>query len=139
MLYLGADEHCAFIETFGQATGDRFVTLEALEARGLVRATSQDALRLVDLTGSGLVHIGADERLCSGEHALAQQWSKALHDHPAQPDGIYYRARHDPSRMAAAVFERVMPRLKVRSVEGLLAPAHQRLLAALLDHYKFGL
>src|SRR5947209_15807972 len=32
VLYLGADEHCAFIETLGQDTGTRVVTSSALKS-----------------------------------------------------------------------------------------------------------
>ncbi len=73
VLYAGSDPHCAFIETFGQSTGVFTVTLAALVGRGLSRIKSRRLLRLVDLTGQGLARLGADERLCSGEHEVAQR------------------------------------------------------------------
>jgi hypothetical protein len=48
VMYLGADAHCAFIETFGQATGDRFATQHALEQRLLSVVETKRILRLVD-------------------------------------------------------------------------------------------
>jgi len=58
-------------------------------------------LRLIDLTQSGtLVRIGADARLFSGSHRIAQQWSKALYEHRAKADGLLYPCRLDPARHA---------------------------------------
>ncbi len=76
VLYLGQDEHYAFVGTFGHATGVRFVTMTALRARGLVRVEVRRPLRLVDLTGPGLAHLGADERLCAGDYDVpsAGRW-----------------------------------------------------------------
>ena len=37
---------------------------------------------------------------------IAQRWSRALWEHPQQPDGIIYRSRHDPSKVCAALFDR---------------------------------
>lgn len=37
---------------------------------------------------------------------VAQSWSKALHDHPAEADGIAYTARHDDRAMCIALFDR---------------------------------
>jgi hypothetical protein len=42
-----------------------------------------------------------------GQVHRLQRWSRALHDHPDSPDGILYRPRHDPARIAAALFDRI--------------------------------
>src|SRR5687768_15047785 len=63
VLYVGKDEHCAFIETFGHATGVRIVDRSELAARGLAQIKPKRSLRLVDLTSEGLARLGADARL----------------------------------------------------------------------------
>lgn len=99
VLYVAEDEHGAFIETFGQSTGISSITVSALSRRGLVRVEADRPLSLINLVDmGGLARIGADGRLCAGDRAVAQRWSRALHDHPARPDGLYYPARHDLSR-----------------------------------------
>jgi hypothetical protein len=97
VLYAGVDAHCAFIETLGHETGVRVLNDIDVRMRGLARIETRRPLRLVDLTGAGLAHLGADERLCSGDYSVAQRWSLALWQHPARPDGLYHRSRHDPS------------------------------------------
>jgi hypothetical protein len=141
VLYLASCPRGAFIETFGHSTAGapRVVTAHALKARLLSRVDFEPTLRLVDLTGAGLARVGADARLCTGDYRVAQRWSAALAAHPATPDGLLYRSRHDPSRLCAAVFERASDRLTSTPVGCLMAPPHQRLLATLLDHYDFGL
>lgn len=138
-LYAGSDPHCAFIETFGQSTGVYTVTLGALADRGLSRIEAERALHLVDLTGPGLARLGADERLCSGDHEVSQRWALALWAHPTQPEGLLYRARHDPSRHSVAIFDRAMPHLRSNWLGGWLDPANRDLLAQILDAYGFGI
>ena len=138
VLYVGADAHCAFIETFGHATGTNFVTVGELAARCLSRVTASRPLRLVDLRGEGLARLGADARLSTGEsYAASQAWSLALHQHRDEPDGIAFTARHDPSRLCAALFERTSPLLQEERRSPLLE--QPELLRTLLDHYAFGL
>jgi RES domain-containing protein len=102
VLYVGIDEYCAFIETFGYSTGDSVVTRTELEGRHLSYLITTQRLTLIDLAGSGaLARIGADARLFSGSDAVGQRWSSALRDHPAKPAGLLYPARHDPREMLA--------------------------------------
>lgn len=143
VLYVGKDEHTAFIETFGHATrsatGRGLVTATALKARGLARIESLKPLRLVDLRGPGLARIGADGRLQSGSRMVARRWSRALHEHPDAPDGILYRARHDPSRQAAAIFDRAKAAVKAIDLGSLADPSLAPLLGSILDSYNFAL
>lgn len=83
--------------------------------------------------------MGADERLCAGQHAVSQRWSLTFWSHPSNPDGLYYRARHDPSRFCVAVFDRSADALVVTRQGSLLEPAQISLLADILDSYAFGL
>lgn len=140
VLYVSKDEHGAFIETFGHATGVRFVVQAELAVRGLALITPKRPLRLVDLHGAGLARLGADARLTSGEsYDASHRWMLAIHDHPRRPDGVVYRARHDPSRLCVAIFDRVAADLEVKRLGALADRAHAKLLARLLDTYDFGL
>jgi hypothetical protein len=138
VLYAATDQYGAFIETCGGLL-NRTVTTSFLGARGWARVIPARDLKLVDLSGPGLARIGADERLSSGEHDVAQQWSLALWQHPATVDGIHYRARHDPSRTSVALFDRAAPALTITEDGGLLADVNTTLLAAILDTYEFSL
>ena len=82
VLYAAEDAHAASLKTFGQSTGINTATTTALSERSLTRIDATQPLKLVDLTGPGLARIGADERLCSGVHEVAQRWAAALWDHP---------------------------------------------------------
>lgn len=141
VLYVARDPHGAFVETFGHTTGVRVIDRVALASRGLAKVTAGRPLRLVDLRGHGLARIGADEALCAGpDYAVSQAWSAALHDHPKAPDGLIYRARHDPSRFSVALFDRAGAVIRARSVgKSFVDLKNEHLLAELLDTYDFGL
>lgn len=146
ILYAGADEYCAFVETFGDIAGSMTSTLGTagvteteIATRCLCAIQANRALRLVDLTGPGLAQVRADSRLCDGDWHLSQQWSLAFWSHPQRPDGLFYRARHDPERKSVALYDRV---------RDVLAPSHdpaqnilddRSRLAAILEHYTFAL
>lgn len=138
VLYAATDPHGAFIETFGDMER-RTLTVKTLTARGWARIEPHRGLRLVDLSGPGLAQIGADERLCSGEHDVAQQWSCALWRHPIAVDGLYYRARHDPSRTSVALYDRAAAMVSVTPDGGLMDDRHLSRLAAILETYQFSL
>jgi hypothetical protein len=140
VLYAGLDEYCAFIETYGQATGIRMVTETALEGRHLAHLELRRPIRLIDLSKSGgLARVGADSRLFSDSHAVAQRWSAALRDHPTGPDGILYPARHDAARNACAIYECPASDFKLHAKGSLLERQHAALLGAILDTYGFAL
>ena len=84
---------------------------------------------MVDLTGPGLARLGADERLCAGGHAVAQRWALALWTHPSRPDGLYFRARHDPSRFCVAIYDRAADAVHAIPQNSLIEPSHIALLA----------
>jgi hypothetical protein len=137
VLYAGRDRFCAFIETFARAAGTRIITTTELERQALSELKAARPLRLIDLTQSGsLMKIGADARLFSDDHAIAQQWSKVLHDHPLKPDGILYPSRLDPEKHALALFEDRVPAILNLSRESWYAPGPMRhVLAELMEHY----
>jgi hypothetical protein len=138
VLYAATDQHGAFIETCFEANA-RTATAASLTRRGWARVEPRCDLRLIDLSGAGLTRIGADERLCCGEHAIAQQWSLAFWEHPANADGLYYRARRDPSRISVALFDRAASSVEVVRDGNLLDDRHQALLADILETYHFDL
>jgi hypothetical protein len=140
VLYVGLDESCAFIETFGHSTGISVVTRTALEARHLSYLTTTQSLTLIDLTSSGsLARMGADARLFSGSHAIAQRWSATLRGLPTKPAGLLYPARHDPARNACALFDLTEFAFHVTNAGSLGDLKHAALLGTILDHYGFGL
>ena len=139
VLYVGADEQCAFIETLGHSTGARVITVSALRSRGLAEIQVRAPLRLVDLTGPGLAQLGADERLSTGDYSVAQRWSLMLFRHPQKPDGLYYRSRHDPSRVCAAIYQRAARKVRVVHRVGLGDRGAAWLLGTLQRLYAFSL
>jgi len=140
VLYAGEDEYCCFIETCGQVTGVPSVSGAYLDQRYLAEMRLMDSVSLIDLSASGgLARIGADGRLMDGSHALAQRWSAALRAHPTRPAGLLYRARHDPAKLAFAIFDCPRSTFQITSRGSLRDPRNVKLLGAILDHYKFGL
>jgi len=127
----------AFAETCLRAVGRQFVASAFLAARSVTTIEVTAPLRLVAVHGPGLARIGATSLVSSGAPALAQSWSRAIHEHPAAPDGLLYRASHDDSEMCGALFDRCVDRLAPVQTEGLFADRVR--LAALLDRYKVGL
>jgi hypothetical protein len=140
VLYAGATEACAFIETFGEPLDIPFVTRAQIDASKLSEIEIVKPLRLVNLAGADLRRVGADARLFAAHHSVAQRWSRALNEHPALPDGIRYPARHNPEEFAVAQFDRA--RRSVRALvasETLGATSQRARLARLLDRYGLGL
>lgn len=149
--YLSTSPEGAFAETFVQdaarsPAGLTIVSRARLDACCLCRmaygvGVGMRALRLVDLSGPGVVTIGATGELCAladiARLGLVQRWALRLYQHRDCPDGIYYRARHDPSRFSIALFDRARGVLTPDcSTNILVDPAR---LADLLNTYRVGL
>lgn len=72
--------------------------------------------------------------------SIAALPARALHDHPARPDGLRYPARHDTGELAVALFDRARAKLQARVAKHTLAdPGSRKLIARLLDKYGLGL
>ena len=137
--YLGLDEHVCFIETFRtteQSDGYNIISYKTLEQKSLATITVLNKISLVDLTSSGLAILGTTAEITTGEHKISQKWSNAFYYHPDKPDGIYYRARHDPSRFCIALYDRAQTNIKI---EKTCLWANVSLLAEILGEYQFGL
>ena len=135
--YLAMTREGAFAETCLREVGAPFVTLAFLEARSFATIETTAPLRLATVHGTGLSRLGATSVVSAGQHALAQRWSRAIHDHPAAPDGILYRANHDNGELCAALFERCRDRLRLSETHAIMSDRNR--LAALLNRYGVGL
>ncbi|MGV3634418.1 MAG: RES family NAD+ phosphorylase [Pseudorhodoplanes sp.] len=135
--YLSTTLEGAFAETCLRSVGARFVALTFLEARSFSEIEVTAPLHLVSLHGPGLAQIGATGAVTSGPHVVAQQWSRAIHDHPAAPDGIAYRSNHDNGEICVALFERAGDRLAPGNSQPMTIDSVR--LAELLARYKVGL
>lgn len=143
VLYVAEDAFAAFIECFGRPTGTRVVAAEQLRQYHLAEFRTARPLSLVDITGEGLARIGADAALCSGPYEVSQRWALAFWQHPSRPEGILYRARHDPARLCVAAFDRpeVVELMKkgLRPLGGIMSAPLLPLLGSILDLYGIGL
>lgn len=140
VLYLAVTLAGAFVETFCHATGpDLSISRSYVKTRTWATLGFARPLRLVDLSGSGLLKLGADGRLCTGSWTASRAWASAIAHHPDIVDGILYRARHDLSLLSAAVFDR--PDLQHPKViaRRQFDPDHWDNFVDLLDHYEIGL
>jgi hypothetical protein len=140
VLYTGGDTHCCFIESCGSTTGVPTVSGAYLDAREIARLELTEELMFIDLVNSGgLTRLGADARLVTGSYKIAQRWSAALRLHPSKPDGIRYPSRHDPTRVAYAIFTRPRTTFNVTSLGSLTASPNRTTLNQLLRDYNVDL
>ena len=132
VLYAAETFDGAFIETFGDLS-PKTISVNSLTVRGLATVTAGRPLRLVDFIGPGLSRLGLDARICSGDHAISQDWSRAVWAHPLEPDGISYTARHDASERSVAIFERASSVITVARSGGLMDLPQSLVTARALD------
>lgn len=139
VLYAAEDVTGAFIETFGRRLGRNLITGHELRTKHLVRLDPARPLRLADLVGAGQSKAGVDGRLFTSSYSVSQAYSRAIHEHPAHPDGIRYPARHDNEQVSVALFERAGPDTRA-AVLGALndAPNLEHLSRILRRYEQFG-
>jgi RES domain len=138
ILYVGADPYASWIECYGRTHGAKGVSEIVLKQRNLFTIDSQRELVFADVTGNGLVKMGADARLSSGSYVAARQWAQAIYDHPQAVDGIRYRSRHDDERYCYGIFDRCGDELQEKNLGNLLE-SNPKLLAEILSCYDYGL
>jgi RES domain len=127
----------AFAETCLRQAGARLVPRSHIAERSVSVLTTVAELRLVELHGPGLARMGATAAVSTDTYDVSQPWSRAIHDHPVEVDGIVYRSNHDGGELCVAFFERCRHRLLPGPAAGLMDD--RRRLAVLLDRYKVGL
>ena len=136
-LYLAEQIDGAFVEVFCRQR-QRQISEEFLAQIHVAEFRSTQSLRLVDLAGKGLIRMGLDARICTGDYGIAQQWSRAFYEHPDQVDGIIYISRHDPEEKLVALFDRAQPALTLCG-QGSFLDYMGESLFVLLDRYDMAL
>lgn len=136
-LYLAEQIGGAFVEVFCRQQ-QRQISEEFLARIHVAEFRTTRSLRLVDLAGKGLIRMGLDARICTGDYGIAQQWSRAFYEHPDQADGIIYVSRHDPREKLVALFDRAQPALTLCGQEPFLNYMGESLFV-LLDQYNMAL
>lgn len=137
--YLALEPSIAFAETLLRDLSLDVIQEQELRIRSLARFHVVEPLRLVAMHGRGLRKHGADASVVQGPYEVTWAWSAAFHAHPDAPDGILYRARHDDSGLAVALFERARDKIEHLDSVGLLSPDCAGELARWLDRYGIGL
>ena len=138
--YLGLTEEAALIEgVIHRSIPRRTISDRALARRAISAIHVREKIRAVRLYGKYLVGNGADAAVTHGNDypGLSQPWSKAIHDHADQVDGIVYTARHDDSVLALALFERAGHKIEAGAMH-VLSGRDLRTLQ-LLDRFGLGL
>lgn len=108
VLYTAHAVDGAFAEVFLRVPGRTSLGLDFIETRAYACLRTTRALNFVEMHGPGLSRLGATAEVThSGlPYTTAQKWSRAIHSHPGNFDGIAYRSRHDDAEICYAVFER---------------------------------
>lgn len=107
-LYSACDRRGAFAETFLRSVGSTSLSESFIENKAYASFSLLRPLRAVRMRGHGLSPVGATASVCSQPppYDIPQAWSKALYDHPEQPDAILYGSRHDDDQLCLAIFDR---------------------------------
>ncbi len=107
-LYAAEHPDGGFVETFLRTPGRRMVDMALVQSKGYVQLEVGRPLTLAHMDGPGLAILGATATVTHGDvpYDVAQDWAKALYDHPARYDGIAYSSRHDPFETCYAIFNR---------------------------------
>jgi hypothetical protein len=135
VLYASVQPEAAFAEVFLRTLSRMVVDEVDLRARSLASFPA-NALRCVDLTGSGLRKLSCDNRISTEKpYATVGLWSRALYTHPQQPDGIIYRSRHNPRFRCLALFDRCARKLSSGSSEELMGVTRRAWTSDQLDRY----
>jgi hypothetical protein len=113
--YLGLGLEVAIAETVlhdEMPNRGRFeIAVQEIENRHCVRFSGKP-LTLIDLTGTALkALVGTGAISTAMPYDVPQRWSKALHDHPVDADGMVYMSRHVNTERAVVVFDRARAKL----------------------------
>ena len=116
VLYLGSTLKVCFVEAVLRdqrdgIVGDIEIAEAELDDRFYSQISIRQPLRLVNLAGDGPLRMGIPSDVVRGRtQGLARKWSLAIHEHPANVDGLLY-----PSRLNAevnlAIYDRAISKL----------------------------
>lgn len=136
-LYASTGPEGAFAETFLRDRAPvRLLSVRAVQERRISELMTLTRLTLAQLHGPGLARLGADSGVASGPYRISRAWARALWVHPAEVDGIIYRARLDDQTHSVAVFDRAAGRLRLADGPRPLSTAF---LARMAERYGFAL
>lgn len=121
--YLAETTRAAVVETFRREGRVRLVTTADLEARRWSRLEVIAPLTLVPCHGPALARLQTTAAISSGAYSRSRAWAAALHRHPAAPDGLRYRSRHDDDERCIALYDRAGAKVRVVETRSLLDPA----------------
>jgi RES domain len=124
-LYGAADEAGAISETAFHDVpvrmGPPLVRLSALTSMVISTLVARRALRLASLHGHGLRRLRASRAELidsdADQYPALATWGQALHDCPAEPDGIVWRSRHYDDAYALVLFGDRVRRRELEVVE----------------------
>jgi hypothetical protein len=137
VLYAAIRPDAAFAEVFLRTLSPMIVAERDLVDRSLVTIVTRP-LRCVDLLSEGLRKISCDNRVSTEQpYNTTGLWSRAFFEHPAKPDGIIYRSRHNPDLRCLALFDRCRPKLRPKNavIEELMGTKRRGWTADQLDKY----
>ncbi len=138
--YLAERGHTAFAETLLRELDREEVSEKGdLRPRSLAHVRVERPLVLARMHGSGLRRMKATAAVVQGPYEITWAWSRAIHDHPSELDGIGYRARYDDDDFSIALFDRAADAITVVDSRPLLDPALAVELGSWLDRYGIGL
>jgi hypothetical protein len=138
--YLAEQGHTAVAETLLRELDREEVSQKGdLAPRSLARVRVERTLVLARMHGQGLRRMKATAAVVQGPYETTWRWSRAIHDHRRQVDGIAYRARHDDDDLSVALFDRAAGAVTVLKSTPLLHPALAGELGSWLDRYGIGL
>jgi hypothetical protein len=120
VLYGALQPEGAFVEVFLRRLSLMLIRESDLKER-ILSSIACKTIQCVDWTGAGLRKVSCDNRISTEKpYGTAALWSRAFFTHPQKPDGIIYRSRHNPQFKCVALFDRVRPKLSLKSSEPLM-------------------
>jgi hypothetical protein len=88
------------------------IAVQEFEDRSVVKFTGED-LVLADLTGVALKALAGDGSMSTVmPYTLPQLWSRAIHRHRQNVDGMVYMSRHVNDEKAVVLFDRAAAKLQ---------------------------
>jgi hypothetical protein len=138
VLYAAGTTAGCFVETLLREPGKDYVSESEISIRRITEIKIVANLSLAQLHGSGLYKMGATAASVSGDYSVSQAWSKAIHAHPQNLDGIAYRSVRDNSLVCYALFDRI-PNSNLRKGRSMTLTQHPRIFGEILDRYDVAL